>query len=228
MRNKTIIADPTSYSSLLDTLSSLNTQLTSLGLDQFITFNRTYIVVTQTIKNHAEDNYFRHPDHVERFTITFAQYYFRILREIIKNSTSESAAWNKLLQAKNHPYSIQLLMGANAHINHDLPLVMLKFMDQKYADELFQDVLRIDTLLVRASKTIVSSYDEPYKYLNFAKKYLRFLYLIPIMWMILSWRISAWQRYKKIKKYGLVEANSRKKGNHVAGGLFIIGLLLKF
>lgn len=228
MRNKLLITDPTSYSSLLDTLSLLDTQLASLGLDEFLTFNHTYTIVTQTIRNHSRDNYFQHPNYVEQFTLAFAGYYIRIIREIIKNSTSESAAWNKLLQAKSHPHSIQLLMGANAHINHDLPLVMLKFADQKYASELFQDVLRIDTLLLRASKTIVSSYDEPYKYLNFTKRHLHLLYILPIMWMILSWRTSAWRRYKKIKKQGLDKESFQKKSIHVANGLFTVGLLLKF
>ena len=224
----TLQDNPTSYEAILSNLSLLDQQLSSLDLTQFLVFNRSYIVVTQTIKRQSDANFFKCSSQVEQFTASFAQHYFRAMNEIITNATSQSAAWDKLLQAKSHPHSIQLLMGANAHINHDLPLTMVEFLGKSHSKELFQDILSIDRLLIESGREIIGLFDEPHTCMSFAKRHLRFLYFTPILYMILSWRISAYKSAKMIKKYGHSSTKFQTKSIRIANRLFGIGLLLKF
>lgn len=222
------VSSPKSYADIIDNLNFLEKQLSIHDYDQFLVFNRSYVVVTQSIKDNSEKGYFMHPEFVEDFAITFAGYYFQAMNEVIANTTTESAAWGKLATAKKHPRFIQLLLGANAHINHDLPLVMVEHMNQDYSREVFKDILSIDALLMQSGKEIIPLLDESYTCQRFIKKHLQFLYYMPVMYMILLWRISAWRSYKSIIKNGLSQAKFQTKSVRTANRLFNIGLYLQF
>lgn len=209
--------DPTSFATILNTLDLLEKQLPDLGLESFLVFNQAYRVVTQTIKDHAEADYFKCPADVERFTAAFAAQYVQIIRELAANGTSQSAAWNRLLQSGSRPHCIQLLIGANAHINRDLPLIIADFGQGPHDTNAVQDIRRIDALLLQSGKQIILLFDEPYSALNFVKKHLRWLYFRPVMYVILSWRTAAW-------KHGL----RQQKSIRIADCLLRLGWWLRF
>src|SRR4029077_15981753 len=101
---------------------------------------------------------------------------------------------------KSAPQFVLLLMGANAHINHDLPLTLHQLVGNQRGNGLLNDVLKIDKLLMKSGKLILAEFEEPNKKINFLKRHLVFLYYRPTMYIILYWRIKAWHNYRRIKK----------------------------
>ena len=117
-------------------------------------------------------------------------------------------------------------MGANAHINHDLPLALAKLMGTEKTDDLLRDVLKIDKLLMKSGRKIIATFDEPHKFLDFLKRRFQFLYYRPAMYTILYWRIGAWRRYKLIKNSGRETSGDPSKSIKIANRLLKLGKYL--
>ena len=218
----------TSFEAVLAELDRLDGQLRRQQFDQFIVFNKAYSVVTDAIKTAAEGGYFKNPKFIEAFSAAFAQYYFQAINDTVAGNPELPIAWAKVNQTADRkvPAFIPLLMGANAHINHDLPLTLLELMNGQKTDELLRDVLKIDKLLMGAGREIVKTFEEPNKRLDFLRRRLQFLYYRPIMYLILSWRIGAWRSYKVIKKNGRDASRYEKKSIKTADRLLKLGQLL--
>ena len=209
----------TSFSSILAELSKLESRLSSSKLNQFLVFNKAYLLITKSLKQASEKNYFDNPKFVEDFTVCFALYYFQAINDTVIDSKKLPVAWailNKTAKYKSTPNFIYLLMGANAHINNDLPVTMLKMIDKKKADELLKDVLRVDRILMKSGREIIYSFKENRRLLDFLKRNFVFIYYRPVMYMILYWRIKAWSSYMSIKKQTLIGNNYEKKSIHIA------------
>lgn len=193
-----------SFQALLNEFESLEERLSKEDLPQFVLFNRAYLIVTQKITQAATAGYFNNPRFIEMFSICFAQYYFEVVDTTLAHKSGLPLAWQLLQEPKqNTPQSIYLLMGANAHINHDLPLALAQSLDTaSNTDDLFKDVLKIDRLLMRAGREIITSFDEPSPNLNFLKRKLIFLYYRPTMYIILYWRARAWHNYRLLQRSG--------------------------
>lgn len=214
-----------SFTSVLKNLSLLDEQFGHYKLDRFVVFNRAYAVVTHEIQKGVHENYFANPAFIENFTSTFAQYYFQVVADVLLNR-KVPAAWDMLSKTTNNPRFISLLMGANAHINHDLPLVLDTLIKQQDKNELIEDILKVDKLLMKSGKEIIGLFDEPNKYLNFLKHHFQFLYYRPVMYIILGWRISAWRSYKDVEKNGLGQSTYQRKSIRIANRLLRLGKLL--
>lgn len=124
---------------------------------------------------------------------------------------------------KSVPAFIPLLMGANAHINHDLPLALVKLMGREKTDDLLQDVLKIDTLLMKSGRQIIVTFDEPTKLLDIIKRRLQFLYYRPTMYIILYWRVIAWRNYKAIKRNGVKKHDYKTRSTKIANRFLKLG-----
>ena len=213
-RTKTIspVEKVRSFESLLAELRRLEVDLPTHGLERLSVFNTAYLVITQEIADRAEDGYFAHPKFVEQFTVAFAHYYFDALNKMGRNISALPVAWRLTHQAAidgKAPQAIVLLMGANAHINHDLPLVLAQLISETRAKELFTDVLKVDRILMRSGKAIIPLFSERSRWQNWVKKNLQFLYYRPTMWMVMYWRVRAWKDSR-----GIMHAAARH--NHYA------------
>ena len=150
----------TSFDDVLGELKALEAQLPRAGLDQLIAFNMAYTVITRGIKNAAHEGYFAKPIFIEKFTICFASYYFQAINDMVSKSTELPAAWAKLRDIRGSaPIFITLLMGANAHINHDLPLAMADFL-KRNKDYSLRDARKVDHILMKSGKIIIPAFDE--------------------------------------------------------------------
>lgn len=224
---RTDIARITSIQSVLDRLKRLDKQLRRSGLDEFIAFNKAYYVVTHAIKEASASRYFEHPALMEEFSVCFAQYYFQAVNDTLDASPQLAAAWLKIRRPPRRrpvgPNFISLLMGANAHINHDLPLALLKVIDRQKTDDLLEDIAKIDRLLMRSGTDILSAFDEPGKLPGFIKRRCKFLYLRPVMYMILYWRIVAWRNYESMKKDHSQDSRLKIRSARIADRLLVMG-----
>ena len=209
----------TSFSSILSELTKLESRLPSSKLDQFLVFNKAYLLITKSLMQASEKDYFYNPKFVEDFTVCFAAHYFQAINDTVIGSNKLPTAWailNKTAKYKSTPNFIYLLMGANAHINNDLPITMLKMIDKKKADELLKDVLKVDRVLMKSGREIIHSFKEDRRSLDFLKRNFVFIYYRPVMYMILYWRIKAWGSYMSIRKQSPIGNNYEKKSIHIA------------
>jgi len=206
MRSEKVLTDINSinsFHSVLSTLNKLNTSLPADTLDQFTVFNRAYQIITADIMESAESGYFNSPVFIETFTACFARYYFRAVKATTEKSDDTPEAWAILDNAKqneNTPQFIFLLMGANAHINADLPLALRESMGKKKTEELLGDVLKVDKILMKSGKQLLREFSEQSTFIDAIKRHFIFLYYRPVMYMILLWRIRAWRNYHLIKR----------------------------
>lgn len=87
------IAKITSFKTVLAELHILDTQLSRNKLNQSITFNKAYYIVTSAIKEAAEDNYFENPIFIEKFSVCFAKYYFQAVNDTVCKRSALATAW---------------------------------------------------------------------------------------------------------------------------------------
>ena len=159
----------------------------------------------------------------------FAQYYFQAVNDAASTKRALPAAWAKMLPSAHRPALpafILLLMGANAHINYDLPLALSKTMGRAKPDDLLRDILRVDRLLMSSGREIIGTFDEANKLVAFVKRRGQFLYYRPIMYMILYWRILAWRNYKAIEKNGVTHNRHATQSLKIANRLLRIDVYL--
>ena len=194
-----------SFDTLITQLETLEKILPE-QLDQFVTFNKAYLIITSAIQSAARTGYFKNPEFIEKFTVGFARYYFTAIDQTLAHDPGLPEAWQLVSKAKKGrgtPEFILLLMGANAHINHDLPLTLNMLIKNQRGSGLLKDVLKIDKLLLISGKQILQTFDERNRGIDLFKRRLVFLYYYPAMWLILYWRIKAWRNYRKIEKLGV-------------------------
>jgi len=218
-----------SFQSLTAELSKLESRLSQNNLNQFLIFNKAYLLVTSAIQEGARNHYFSNPQFIEKFTISFAQYYLLAVNETASDSIKLPPAWaalNTASQSRRMPNSILLLMGANAHINHDLPLALANIIDKEDANNLLSDVLKVDKLLMKSGREIINRFEENNWFLDLLRRRIIFVYYRPVMYMILYWRIRAWHNYKSIKNTGLKNSRYARRSVSIARRLMILGRLL--
>lgn len=219
----------TSFESILTELTVLESKLPQNKLRQLLVFNKAYFVITSSIKHSSDSGYFDNPAFIEKFTVCFAQYYFRAVNDTFENSSQLPTAWSMLNGAATHkstPNFIFLLMGANAHINNDLPLALLRLVGKEETNDLLKDVFKIDKLLMKSGRDIIGKFEEQNALLDLLKRRLIFVYYRPVMYMVLYWRIKAWRNYKSLKKNGLQKSAYAKYSIKVAARLLKLAALV--
>lgn len=223
------ISSITSFEDVLRQLKLLEKDLNTYNLSQFSVFNTAYTIVTNAIKDAAADDYFQKPDFIEKFTICFASYYFQVINNFTSGSPDIPQAWVKMrdaAQTNSTPMFIVLLMGANAHINHDLPLAMATFVS-KNRDYSLRDARRVDKVLMKSGKQIIPAFVEPNLVLNRLKDRFKPIYYRPVMYMILAWRIVAWRNHQMIIRGALTKDTHVRRSTVIANRLWKLGKLAK-
>lgn len=216
----------TSMEAVLTELRSLNKHLSGTPFDKFIPFNKACEIVTAAIKDALDNGYFTNPDFIERLNVRFAHYYLQTINDLSAGNPTIVPAWAKIMEDKQRPTFVLLLMGANAHIAYDLPLTLQDIMGQERESELFKDVVKIDKLLMKSGGPILASFDEPNKRLDFLKRRFQFLYFRPVMYMILFWRVMTWRNYKALQRNRIDNDRLARRANKIANRLDWLGARL--
>lgn len=215
----------TSFQAIHNQLIKLKKLLRDNDAKQFIVFNDAYLIVTSNIKQASETGHFENPKFIEKFCVSFARYYFEAINKTVQAGELPDA-WstlNTVSRNKTTPNFILLLLGANAHINHDLALALVKLMEHEESDDLLRDVTKIDKILMKSGREVITTFNESSKSLNFLKQRFIFLYYRPTMYMIRFWRIRAWSRYKSIRKHGLEDSNYAVGSVKIARRFLLLG-----
>ncbi len=213
---------------VITTLQQLDNKLVELGLHQFMLFNQSYQIVTHLIQQRVNDDYFKNPIFIEKFIVNFASYYFKAVNNAM-DGNELSPPWSKLndyAKIKSAPVFISLMLGANVHINNDLPRVLKEMMQDESMRNLFSDILKIDRILMKSGRQIIDLFEENNKFLDFLKRRLIFTYYRPAMYTILHWRVQAWRHYGMLKRDDRVSASITKRSLKIANRLLFIARFL--
>jgi len=216
-----------SVEAVLAELRSLNKQLVRSELEKLRTFNTAYYIVTAAIQDATATHRFVNPAFVEEFSVRFAIYYFQAINDFSSASPHVAPVWEQAFAIDSHrPAFMSLLLGANAHINYDLPLALLDISDKGSKVGLLKDIVTIDKLLMKSGKQILATFDEPRRLPRFIKQRCRFLYFRPVMYMILYWRIVAWHQYKSLESGGTNTMRFMRRSTKIANRLSWLGARL--
>jgi hypothetical protein len=217
------------FKKLLNELHVLNRALPGSELYKLDTFNSAYIVITTAIEEASDNGHFENPKFIERFTLNFSSYYFQIINNTIAGNDDVPAAWSSLITSKKTrqlPNFIYLLLGANAHINHDLALVMVELLDNDDTENLLKDIIKVDKILADSGKDILRTFTETKKLPRFIKNKTSYVYLPIIMYIILYWRVKAFKDYLSIKNKGISQERAHIQGVVTSSRLLKLGKLL--
>jgi hypothetical protein len=129
-------------------------------------FNRMYLEVTQQVQQHIQANFFADPSFMAHLDVVFANLYFAAVDSLSAVPPVPPAAWQPLLESRSTPgiEPVQFaLAGANAHINHDLPLAVVTACSDLGSspddDGHHQDYQKVDALLDAAEQSIRQSFE---------------------------------------------------------------------
>jgi len=128
-------------------------------------FNRMYLAVTQDVQARIAQGYFDDPSFLGALDVEFANLYFDAV-DTLATAGPVPAAWEPLVAARSRPgiYPIQFaLAGMNAHINHDLPLALVRTCTQlgTAPDDgtHHADYQKVDGLLHAAEQSVRESFE---------------------------------------------------------------------
>ncbi|BFT72317.1 DUF5995 family protein [Paenibacillus sp. P36] len=116
--------------------------------DHRAVFQRVYLLMTKEMQRRLESAFFNDPVWMERVLIGFAQYYFDAM-DAFEAGKPCSPAWELAFQQATSKRGFVLqdaLLGINAHINNDLPLVLYRILeeDQSWPDARIMLKRRLD------------------------------------------------------------------------------------
>ncbi len=175
---------------LLETLEHLSTVLAKSDLATLTSFNQAYVVITQGYMAALATGRFEDPKAVERLSLVFAGYYLGMLNQYAKDQPTP-AVWRRAYELSGRrPRYRSLLLAANAHINHDLPLALRAAGLDNYNEA---DFYKADRLFRRSARNVIRSFSEPDRRLDLLKRGLAPLYAQPVMAIVLHYRHRAWR-----------------------------------
>ena len=129
-------------------------------------FNRMYLEVTQDVESHITQGFFSDPDFLTTLDVVFANLYFDAIDALTTKPSNLPVAWQPLLLGRSDPaiYPIQFaLAGMNAHINHDLPVALVRTCTQlgTAPDDgtHHHDYQKVDGLLDAAEQSVRQSFE---------------------------------------------------------------------
>lgn len=103
--------------------------------DHRVVFHRVYLLMTKEMQRRLSSGVFLDPAWLERVVVGFAQYYFHAMEAYEEGQTCPPA-WELAFRQASEKQGFVLqdaILGINAHINSDLPMVMQKLLTEDNA-----------------------------------------------------------------------------------------------
>jgi hypothetical protein len=97
--------------------------------DGLACFNRMYLGITRQVSARIEQGFFHNADFMRALEVGYANIYFDAVNTMVTTPNAVPTAWRPLFEARSRSdiYSIQYAFaGMNAHINHDLPIALVR------------------------------------------------------------------------------------------------------
>ena len=117
---------PQTIPGVLETMQAIDT-ICADG-DGLKWFNWLYLRVTQTVEDRVTSSSFADPAWMAALDVQFAGLYFQAAQSLLSGG-SQPGCWAALFAVRNQPRLARIqfaFAGMNAHINHDLPMAVVK------------------------------------------------------------------------------------------------------
>ena len=123
---------PTSPVTSIDQAIAVMTAVSSAlpATDGLACFNRMYLIVTETVRSEvAGPGFFGDPVFMTALDVAFFNLYLEAVTGFGAQPPTAARCWSELLAQRSDPHIAPLqfaLAGMNAHINHDLPVAVVR------------------------------------------------------------------------------------------------------
>lgn len=166
------------------------------GTDGLACFNRMYLEVTRQVSERLKAGFFADPRFMTRLDVAFANLYFAAA-DAAAHADPVPLAWRPLVEQREQPgiEPVQFaLAGMNAHINHDLPIALVRTcaeLGTEPADGSHQaDYQKVDQLLDGIEQSVRRSFESAAE--RAADRHLTAACNLIACWTINSARDLAW------------------------------------
>jgi hypothetical protein len=134
--------------------------------DGLACFNRMYLEITQDVNGRLAQGFFSDRHFMSTLDTVFANLYFGAVDALAVPPRPIPTAWQPLIESRSQSgiYPIQFaLAGMNAHINHDLPIALVRTCTElgtAPADgSHHEDYQKVDALLDAAEQSVRQSFE---------------------------------------------------------------------
>ncbi|CAN5165776.1 hypothetical protein BH09PAT3_BH09PAT3_1730 [soil metagenome] len=196
-------------------LTKLQADIPQEKLDMLKNFNKTYLIITRNVLGAVRQGKFKDTEFLHDFDTIFASYYIDALKNYVSdNKLVVPPAWSIAFKAaergKVSPFKIMVL-GVNAHINNDIPQVLLESGAGK---QHIKDYYFVNRLIKRSISQVINELDKSNRLISPKAKALKPIYKVVMFGLVVLFRRLAWRNYhllkrNKIQRY-LVELRSKR------------------
>jgi hypothetical protein len=154
----------TSIAEAIDRMQAIAAALPAA--DGLACFNRVYLDVTHQVQARITQGSFSDPAFLTHLDVVFANFYFDAVNAAVDQPDNLPTAWAPLLERRRDSgiFPIQFaLAGMNAHVNHDLPLALVRTCTELNTapdqGTVHADYQKVDGLLDTADQSVRQSFE---------------------------------------------------------------------
>ena len=183
------------FGDLTARLEDLTPRLRVHGAESLAIFNELYIVSQSGISAAAAAGNFENPAAVESLSAEFGNLYLRAMESLLACGDLPEP-WSLANSNALHPYMVALI-GANIHINHDLPLALRSSVGD--VKDFQRDFYRMDQVFVGTSRRLFQSCAG----MTRTRRVPLFLHSAierGLCFLIVQWRHAAWSNHLRLRR----------------------------
>jgi hypothetical protein len=194
--------------------------LSSVGLGSVRPFAIAYEELTYRADEALQAGMFADPPTTERLACNFAGLYFNALGSHLSGKQGAvPRSWQQLFGSRNQPAWLQLALGVNAHIGHDLPLALQATgVPPEYGNSFFG--------LNRAIKSVAPELAPVF--LPALPDRLQSGAAIMAAKVIIGWREQAWRSFMRLQagatNHSAIEAGAARRGRRLQRTASVLGM----
>ncbi len=200
-------------------MNKLEKELSETELCNLISFNHTYLLITEAVRSRLGKNYFDNDKLMILFDINFTRYYFNALKNYVDKRPCPPA-WKVLFDNCKKNNSFQMIymgLGVNAHVNNDLAFTLL---DTIKAKEIYRnDYNKVNSIINSCVEEVISHIIEKPPFLNKLKMLLLPFYRQLLFIIIKRWRTNAWKAFEKLESRSIHAVKIEDKASKIANTL---------
>lgn len=179
-------------------LAMLDRELTGTQFEHIKAFNTTYLIITRAVIQKLGGQFFRDDSFIKTFDIRFVRYYTDALWNYM-NGAPVAPAWRALFQAGTAklPQFTYMALGVNAHVNNDIPQVLL---DIKARPHNRSDFDKVNDVIQSQVTTVITTLPETATVFRLTERTSRSVYTFFMNQLIRRWRSAAWECFEALHK----------------------------
>lgn len=179
-------------------LESLGHNLAATDLARLRNFNQAYLIITRNVRQQLKKGAFDDPEFLSRFDARFGYYYFNALQTYLQGKTAPHA-WQSAFETVRNRHASPLIcmaLGINAHVNNDIPQVLIDTGAQLRHSK---DYFLVNQIIERSIYEVIDSLEVSNSRLNPQRRLLKPLYKLSMKFLIRIWRYNSWQKHWRLR-----------------------------